>query len=139
MNNETDVLVWAHRQVVLIAKKFSARGDNAIYFNDFQHMEVGKGYAIPEPKSSTGGGIMTLIQRTKKEMVIDYQFAKGSILEIHHHPDFIENFEIHSGSMIDEVHNVIRSKGDRFEILPFVPHQWRCLEDSKMVIRCSRI
>ena len=139
MDKEADVLEWAQRQVNLIAQKFSSEENLPIFFNDYDSMDLLKVYPIPGATDDKRGGSLKIIYNGSKSKTIDYKFFTGTVLKIHHHPDYKECFKILYGSMIDEVTGIEKHKGDYFEILPYTPHQWRCTKDARMMIDCKKV
>jgi len=139
MDNEEEVLAWASRQVKLVVDKFSSKENLPLYFNDFDLFTVGVAYNIPEATDFNKGGMLKVIGFCDEFKLINYRFFKGALLEIHHHPDFIETFEMLDGVMVDEISGARKVKGDSFKIMPFIPHQWRCEEDAHMIISCKKI
>ena len=139
MDKETEVLQWASRQIKLVVEKFSSSENLPVFFNDFDSMELNTIYPIPWAVKGRREGSLKLTFNGVKLKTIDYKFYTGTILDIHHHPDYIECFTMLSGSMKDELTGVERSKGDYFEILPYIPHQWRCTQDARMMIDCKKV
>lgn len=139
MDREKEVLEWATRQVDLVVSKFSSSKNLPVYFNDFDSMLPNISYPIPGAREGVKGGALVLIHNGEELKTIDYKFFVDTVLDIHHHPDFIECFKILKGSMTDELTGIERHEGDYFEILPYTPHQWRCTKDAHMMIHCKKV
>ena len=139
MNKHLDVLHWAQRQIDLTCAKFSDKENTAVYFHDFDAMVIGQAYPIPKPTESNGGGLLTITQREGRKKVIDYWMYQGTVMDIHHHPDFVETFVMHTGSMINELTNIEYHAGATFQMAAYEPHQFRCTADAHMTITATKV
>jgi quercetin dioxygenase-like cupin family protein len=139
MDNESEILEWASRQVSLVVGKFSAKSNLPVFFNDLDALELNIPYPIPEATESVRCGILILTSVGVSLKTIDYRFYRGAVLLVHHHPDYTECFDIKKGSMIDEISGIEKHEGDYFEIIPHTPHQWRCTDDAHMIINCKKV
>ena len=139
MKKEIEILDWVKRQVELLVTKFAATDNLPIYFKDFERMVIGVKEHIPKSSGNGKGGYMKCISKTKNEIVLEYEFFKGSLLPVHHHPDCSEHFDMKNGIMIDNLTGIKRSNKEPFLMLPNEPHEWVCIEDSFMRITLIRV
>ena len=139
MSKETEVLQWAHKQAELIMEKFSSLENLPVRFNDFDSLKLNIDYPIPGSVKGNKEGRLKLLVNGSETKTIDYKFYKGTVLEIHHHPDYTECFTMLSGSMVDELTGIERHEGEYFEMLRYIPHQWICTKDAHMRIDCKKV
>lgn len=138
-NNDDKILQWALSQVNLIIDKFSEKGNKAVFFNEFDAMGINVPFQIPEPNDQDKGGELILNRNDDKIKVIEYHMYKGAVLDIHHHPDAMETFDIKKGKMLNEVTGIEYGPGDECIMYAFEAHQFRCTEDAFMIITLEKV
>ena len=133
------ILEWAMSQVAIIVSKFASSENKPVHFHDFDAMGINVPFLIPEPTDQHKGGELIFQENGTHKKVIQYHMYKGAVLDVHHHPDFIEYFDIKKGKMLNEISGIEYGPNDTCVMFAYEAHQFRWTEDAFVIITCQKI
>lgn len=130
---DQDLINWTVRQAQLVCAKFYSEDNIPVSFDDILSL-CGSGEVELSP-----GVIVVCSRRDDDTVIINCVMHPGSVLSIHHHPDYDERFEIVEGTMIDDHFDIMLNAGDVYTFRHGIPHVPLTVTGCRIKIICKKL